>query len=176
MAAQTTTPRLRGKILAGAGCLAALASAFAVGPAFTAANEPAPPAEAQEVERFCSNIADAARDHRYALQRQELEALKGEVDARVKQLEEKRAEYESWMKQRQEFMDAAEANVVKIYARMRPDAAAERLEEMQAELAAAILMKLEVKQSGLIMNEMERKTAAALTGIMASVARVKDPS
>ena len=42
--------------------------------------------------------------------------------------------------------------------------------------AAAILMKLDVKQSGLIMNEMKSDAAAKLTAIMASAARKEDPS
>ena len=99
-----------------------------------------------------------------------------DIDRRVKQLEEKRAEYEKWMKLRQDFMDKATENVVSIYARMRPDAAAERLSEMDPALAAAIMLKLRVKQSGLIMNEMERAIAAKLTGIMASAARKEDPT
>ena len=135
-----------------------------------------PVAAADEVERFCGNIADAARDRRYALQMQELEALKAEIDTRVKNLEAKRAEFEEWMKMRQDFMALASENVVKIYARMRPDAAAERLATMETELAAAIMMKLDVKQSGLIMNEMERGAAAKLTGIMAAAANKEDPT
>ena len=54
-----------------------------------------------EIERFCSNIADAARDRRYALQAKELATLQQEVDKRIKLLEEKRAEYESWLKRRE---------------------------------------------------------------------------
>lgn len=137
---------------------------------------PVPAESADEIEKFCGNIADAARDRRYALQTRELEVLKADIDQRVKQLEAKRAEYEKWMKLRQDFMDKATENVVAIYARMRADAAAERLAEMDPTLAAAIMLKLQVKQTGLIMNEMERATAAKLTGIMASAAREKDPT
>ena len=54
---------------------------------------------------------------------------------------------------------------------MRPDAAAERLAELDATLAAGILMKLDARKAGVILNEMERKAAAMLTGIMASAAR-----
>lgn len=129
-----------------------------------------------EIERFCGNIADAARDRRYLLQAQQLESLKAEIDGRIQQLEAKRAEYEDWMKRRDEFMARAGDNVVGIYARMRPDAAAEQLTTMQAELAAAIIMKLEVKQSGLIMNEMDSEAAAKLAVIMAAAARKEDPS
>jgi len=131
---------------------------------------------ASEIERFCSNIADAARDQRYALQAKELQRLQEEIDARMRQLEEKRAEYEEWMTRRQEFMALAEENVVQIYAKMKPDAAAERMEQLRAELAAAILMKLDARQAGVILNEMEKKSAAVVTTIMASAARKQDPS
>jgi flagellar motility protein MotE (MotC chaperone) len=129
-----------------------------------------------EIERFCSNIADAARDRRYVLQSEELQTLQNEVDARIKLLEEKRAEYEAWLKRREDFLARAEDSVVKIYSGMRPDAAAERLAEMDGALAAGILMKLEARKAGVILNEMERKTAAMLTGIMVSAARRADPT
>ena len=129
-----------------------------------------------EIERFCSNIADAARDRRYVLQTEELQALQQEVDKRIKLLEEKRAEYEAWLKRREDFLAKAEDGVVKIYSGMRPDAAAERLAEMDADLAAGILMKLDARKAGVILNEMERKTAAMLTGVMASASRRNDPT
>ena len=133
-------------------------------------------APVDEIERFCGNVADAARERRYANQARELEALKADIDARIKQLEDKKAEYEKWMKLRQAFITQASETVVKIYGRMKPDAAAERLTELRTDLAAAILMKLDVKQSGLIMNEMKSDAAAKLTAIMASAARKEDPS
>ena len=106
------------------------------------------PAEAgTEVQRFCSNIADAARDRRYALQAKELEKLKAEIDERIKALEAKRLDYEQWLKRRDDFLAKAEDNVVKIYAKMKPDAAAERLAEVKIELAAGILMKLDPRQA-----------------------------
>ncbi len=128
-----------------------------------------------EIERFCSNIADAARDRRYVLQTEELQALQQEVDKRIKLLEEKRAEYEAWLKRREDFLAKAEDGVVKIYSGMRPDAAAERLAEMDADLAAGILMKLDARKAGVILNEMERKAAAMLTGVMASGVAEKRP-
>lgn len=129
-----------------------------------------------EIQEFCSNIADAAKDRRYALQLKELEALKKEVDSRVAQLEAKRAEYEQWLKRRQDFMTSAEKSVVDIYSKMKADAAAERLADVDPMLAAGILMKLNTRQAGIILNEMNRKAAAKLTGIMAAVARPQDPS
>jgi flagellar motility protein MotE (MotC chaperone) len=137
---------------------------------------PADGADESEVERFCSNIADAARDRRYALQAQELKQLQGELDGRIEALENKRAEYESWLKRREVFLARAQDSLVDIYAGMKPDVAAEQLAAGNVELAAAILMKLEPRKASIILNEMDTKAAAALTGIMASAARRVDPS
>lgn len=132
--------------------------------------------EQSEVERFCSNIADAARDRRYALQAEELKTLQAEVDKRIALLEERKTEYETWLKRREVFLARAEEGVVQIYSRMKPDAAAERLAIMNVDLAAAILMKLDARKSSVILNEMESKPAAELTRIMASASRRQDPS
>jgi len=138
------------------------------------AREKAP--DESEIQRFCSNIADAARDRRYVLQAQELKELQAGIDQRMKALEDKRAEYEQWLKRREVFLARAEDSVVKIYAGMKPDAAAERLAIVNVDLAAAILMKLDSRKAGAILNQMDQKAAAALTGIMASAARRVDPS
>lgn len=137
---------------------------------------PLPDSNASEVQRFCSNIADAARDRRYALQAEELKQLQGEVDKRIRALEDKRAEYETWLKRRELFLARAEESVVSIYAGMKPDAAAERLAMVETDLAAAILMKLDARKASVILNEMNQKAAAILTSVMASAARRTDPS
>jgi flagellar motility protein MotE (MotC chaperone) len=134
------------------------------------------PDDQSDVERFCSNIADAAKDRRYALQTEELKQLQGQVDDRIKALEAKRAEYESWLKRREVFLARAEDGVVKIYTNMKPDAAAERLANLDVDIAAAIMMKLDPRKASLILNEMDDKAAAALTTIMVSAARRTDPS
>jgi flagellar motility protein MotE (MotC chaperone) len=133
-------------------------------------------ATGSDVERFCSNIADAARDRRYQIQAQELATLQADIDKRIAALEEKRKEYEDWLQRRNDFLAKAEDNVVAIYSRMRPDAAAERMAELNPELAAGILMKLDARKAGVILNEMERKAAAQLTSVMASAARREDPT
>ncbi|AZO45058.1 hypothetical protein EJ076_30120 [Mesorhizobium sp. M7D.F.Ca.US.005.01.1.1] len=138
------------------------------------AREKAP--DQSEIERFCSNIADAARDRRYALQAEELKQLQAGIDERMKALDAKKAEYETWLKRREVFLARAEDGVVQIYAGMKPDAAAERLAIVNADLAAAILMKLDSRKASVILNEMDQKAAATLTGIMASAARRVDPS
>lgn len=129
-----------------------------------------------EIDRFCGNIADAARDRRYTIQEQELTKLRADLDSRIKLLEERRAEYEQWLKRREVFLARAEQSVVGIYSKMRADAAAAKLTEMSNELAAAILMQLKEQQASQILNEMEAKAAARLTTVMAAVASKKDPS
>lgn len=150
--------------------------ASAVANLTTGSTPAAPAGDESEVQRFCSNIADAARDRRYSLQAAELKQLQSEVDKRITALEEKRAEYEAWLKRREVFLARAEDSLVKIYSGMKPDAAAERLASTNIDLAAAILMKLDARKASVILNEMDKKAAAALTGIIGSAARRVDPT
>ncbi|QDZ02704.1 MotE family protein [Nitratireductor mangrovi] len=173
-----TTDRRRAKqgllAIAFAGlCFAS--GAFAVSDSFAQARK-VPTRLTDEVREFCANIIDAARDRRYAVQAQELEKLRTEIDDRIAALEAKRAEYEDWLKRREQVIDSAEDSIVGIYARMRPDAAAERLEKMDAMLAAAIVLKLNHRQAGVILNEMEARAAARLTSIIADVAKSENPT
>ena len=157
---------------------AVLAASFSAGPGATQIPAPSSPAEPplSEIERFCGNIADEARDRRYSLQVAELDKLRADVDERIQLLEAKRAEYETWVTRRQTFMKQAEDNVVQIYSRMRADAAAQQLTELRAEMAASILMKLDPRVASVILNERDMKAAASLTTIMVTAARPKDPS
>jgi flagellar motility protein MotE (MotC chaperone) len=161
----------------GLGALAALAFCLLAFPSFAGPAETLPAsASGDEIERFCTNIADPARDRRYALQRQQLVDLQSDIDKRMKLLEQKRAEYEDWLKRRNDFADKATDGVVEIYSKMKPDGAAPQLTDLPPELAAAILMKLDPRQSSLILSEMDAKAAAKLTRIMAAAARKTDPS
>ncbi|MDO6962564.1 MotE family protein [Rhizobium alvei] len=136
----------------------------------------APPKTArEEIKAFCANIADAARDERYLLQKSELDKLQSQVDERIAVLEKRKTEYETWLKQRNDFLKMAEAGLVDIYKTMAPDAAAARLAMVDPGLASAIIMKLSARQSGLILSEMEPKTAATVTAII-SAASARNPT
>ena len=52
--------------------------------------------------------------------------------------------------------------MLRIYARMRPDAAALQLAALDEETAAAVLTKLEPRTASLILNEMDPAQAARL--------------
>jgi flagellar motility protein MotE (MotC chaperone) len=148
----------------------------ALGAGASAQTSPVPAAAQSDVDRFCANIADAARDRRYAVQAEELKKLQADIDARMAALEKKRAEYQGWLQRREAFLAQAGDGVVKIYGTMKPDAAAERLAELKSDLAAAILMKLDQRKAGTILNEMKADKAATLTAVMAAAVRKEDPS
>lgn len=144
-----------------------------------AARMDSPPTTEDEIRQYCTNIADPARDRRYLLQKEELEKLQADIDQRISVMEARKAEYEDWLKRRNDFMKQAEAGLVDIYKTMKADAAAPQLQEMDAALAAAIIMKLPARQSGLILSEMESAKAAIVASIMSSAAdpnTSKDPS
>lgn len=122
----------------------------------------------QEVKNsaYCVNIADAAADARFALQKETLANMEKEIENRLKILEAKRAEYEEWLRRRNEVLEKADETVVSIYSRMRPDAAALQLTNMDDEIAAAVIAKLNPRTASAVMNEMEPARAAQLANIM----------
>lgn len=135
----------------------------------TKAPEPQKPVAATQDTRssqYCTNIADAAADARFAWQKQTLASLEKEIEDRIKVLEQKRAEYEEWLRRRNEFLAKADESIVAIYSRMRPDAAALQLANMNDDVAAAIIAKLNPRSASAVLNEMEPARAAQLTNIL----------
>ncbi|MBB5679552.1 MotE family protein [Rhizobium leguminosarum] len=128
-----------------------------------------------EIKQFCTNIADPARDQRYLLQKQELEKLRADIDARVAEMDRRKAEYQDWLKRRDDFLKQAEAGLTDIYKKMKPDVAALQLQEMNIEVASAVIMRLGPRQSSLILNEMDAKKAAAIASA-SDPNTSKDPS
>lgn len=156
------------KVLLGASLALGLSALSAAAQDETAGGSAIEQAISADIQAYCTNIADEARDRRYLLQKQNLETLRVEIDERIVQLEQRRAEYEDWLARRNEFLDKAKAGLVDIYKGMRPDAAAERLELVGPEIAAAIIMQLDARMAAEILNEMETQMAATLTSVIAS--------
>ncbi|XWN33000.1 MAG: MotE family protein [Devosia sp.] len=150
----------------------ALASSAVVPPVIANAQDNA---ELLETARaYCSNLADAASDARFARKLARLNAVEAGIDARLVALEEKRAEYEAWLDRRQRFLRQAEDSLVTIYAGMRPDAASAQLAAMDELTAAAILAKAQPRTASAILNEMEADKAARLATIMSGMSRPSD--
>jgi flagellar motility protein MotE (MotC chaperone) len=127
-----------------------------------------------DATEFCKNITDAALDARVAWQQKQLEASEAKLRERIAELEAKRAEYEKWLKLREDFLKNAEESVVEIYSRMNPDAAAQQIASMADETAAAVLAKLRVRSASAILNEMEPGRAAHLADTLAGMRRPDD--
>jgi flagellar motility protein MotE (MotC chaperone) len=127
-----------------------------------------------DATEYCKNITDAALDARVAWQQKQLEASEAKLRERIAELEAKRAEYEKWLKLREDFLKKAEDNVVEIYSGMNPDAAAQQIASMSDETAAAVLAKLRVRTASAILNEMEPGRAAHLADTLAGMRRPDD--
>lgn len=140
-----------------------------------AAAEPAPTmGDDANANLYCKNIANPAADARYSRQVDALTALEKKIDDRIAKLEAKRAEYEQWVKKREDFLAKADASVVAIYSQMRPDAASQQIAVMDPVAAAAILSKLNPRIASAILNEMDAQTAAMLTNVMAGLPQAKE--
>jgi flagellar motility protein MotE (MotC chaperone) len=154
--------------------LAASAPAFAQTPApapveASAAQLPASPpplGNLDEIRKFCGNIDDQAADARYALQARQLTELKADVEERMRALEEKRREYEMWLKRRDEFVSKAQDSLVDIISKMKPEAAAAQMTLIGDEAAAALILKLNPRVSSIILNEMPPEKAAKLARVI----------
>jgi flagellar motility protein MotE (MotC chaperone) len=137
-------------------------------------NTPQPSSEGKsqmtDIQRFCLNNAATAGDARAAWQAAKLIDLEEQIKQRIAELEAKRAEYQEWLKKREEVMKKAEDGVVAIYSRMRPEAAALQLAAMDDDMAATLLTKLPPRTASAILNEIEPGRAARLTNTMAGVA------
>ncbi len=129
------------------------------------------PGTSSPAEQYCRNIGDAAAEARYARQKMELKKTEKEVAKRVEELNAKIAEYRRWMARRDEFSRKADAAVVGIYAKMKPDAAAQQLAILDEELAASMLLKLNPRVASAVMNEMDSRRAARLAAIIAMSTR-----
>jgi flagellar motility protein MotE (MotC chaperone) len=109
------------------------------------------------------------------LQAKQLTDLKAEVDERMQALEEKRKEYEMWLKRRDDFVSKAQDSLVDIISKMKPDAAAAQMAMIGDEAAAALILKLNPRVSSIILNEMPPDKAAKLARIIVGSQRTTTP-
>ena len=130
------------------------------------------PAENSAASQYCTNIADAAIDARIAWQRQNLAEAEKELAKRTAELEARTAEYQRWLQRRDDFAEKAKKQVVDIYTKMKPDAAALQLQALDEETAAAVVIKLDPRTASAVMNEMDPTQAARLTAIISGAGKL----
>jgi flagellar motility protein MotE (MotC chaperone) len=128
------------------------------------------------VARYCANVAPLAAEARIAWQTRRLTELEGQIRERIAELEKKEAEAREWVTKRETLMNLASEDVVAIYGKMEPEAAAAQLASMDDATAVAILSKLSTHAASAILNEMEAAKASKLTGVMSGAAAVEKKS
>ena len=145
-------------------------AAHAAAPAPTAPHAAAAPAApTTDAQRFCQNVAAAAADARFALQTRKLNELEDGIAKRVAALEAKEAEVKAVLAVHEEAKKRAEASLVAIYAKMRPDAAAQQVAGLDDSTAAAVLRGLNARQSSAILNEIPAERAVKLVNAIAGL-------
>ncbi len=121
--------------------------------------------------QYCQNVVDVAAEQRIAWQMRNLIALRSDVAVKIAELEMLREDVRLWLEKRDVVLGEVEEHVVRIYGRMRPDAAAEQMATLDAETATVVLAKLKAREASAILNEMEPARAALLTQSLTELTR-----
>ncbi len=135
-----------------------------------ARNRPTPSpdkAVADEIARYCGNLAPTASEARAAYQAHQLAELDERVRQATQDLEHRAIEAREWVTKREAMMKAATDDLVAVYAKMSAEPAAAQLSAMEDSIAAAVLAKLTPRAASAILSEMEAEKAARLAAIMA---------
>lgn len=140
------------------------AAASMLAPAY--AQERADIGESSDLKAYCGSLATSLGDAEKAVQTQVLEELETKLKQRITELSAKSAELREALRQRDESARKADALIVEIYAKMKPESAAAQLSAMEEPVAAALLTKLNARAASAILNEISPERAARLTETM----------
>jgi flagellar motility protein MotE (MotC chaperone) len=121
-----------------------------------------------EATRFCANAAPSIAEARIAWETKQLSDLDAQVKQRLADLEKAQASVQEWVAKRDTILKSASDDLVAIYAKMQPEAAATQIAAMDDQLAAAILGKLKAGAAGAILNEMEAERASKLATFLSA--------
>jgi flagellar motility protein MotE (MotC chaperone) len=125
-----------------------------------------------EASRFCANAAPSIAEARVAWETKQLGDLDAQVKQRLADLEKAKASVQDWVTRRDAMLKSASDDLVAIYARMEPQAAATQIASMDDQMAAAILGKLKASAAGAILNEMEADRASKLAVVLSGLTGV----
>jgi flagellar motility protein MotE (MotC chaperone) len=116
----------------------------------------------KEQQQFCTNIAASSETLRLERRRKELADLEAEVGKRLEALETRQNELRVLVDRLDAFERTASEALLGLYSRMKPDAAAAQIAELDEDLGAALVLQLKPKVSSAILGEMNSARAAAL--------------
>lgn len=133
------------------------------------------PSAEELVRRYCKVAAPTAERARLEKDRREVEAAALELDKRIEALKEATTQHKEWLAKRTAFQAQAQEALVRMYARMKPEAAAAQIGEMDIVAAAAVLSRMESKSAGAILAEIEPVRAGRISSIIAGAADLGSP-
>lgn len=120
-------------------------------------------AELVEIARtYCTNNAANAMDARVAWQSRRLRELENEVLKKSEMLASLAQEARLWVEKREKMWGTARDSLAEVYAKMKPEAAAQQLAAMSEDSAASIITRLNPRAASAILNEMGPDRAARL--------------
>jgi flagellar motility protein MotE (MotC chaperone) len=121
------------------------------------------------VRKYCTNIAAAATDARFAWQSKKLQELDLQIKARIAELDAKQAELKSLIDKHEAISKQAREALVGIYSKMKPETAAPQISALDDDMAVAVLAALSPRQASAIFDEMTPpERAAKLAGLLAN--------
>ncbi|HHL40582.1 MAG TPA: hypothetical protein ENJ37_08750 [Deltaproteobacteria bacterium] len=121
------------------------------------------------IKRMRTQLDERERELRTREER--LAAFDSEIKARIARLEKVRAEAEAALQRLQAARSEKIARIIKIYEAMSSEEAAERLEELDDDMAVLILASMKPKKAGEVLALVEVKKAVRLTRLMKKEAR-----
>jgi flagellar motility protein MotE (MotC chaperone) len=134
-----------------------------------AAPKPVAPAPTgSDAQRFCQNVAAAAAEARNAWQAKKLADLQTQVNGTIAELEARENALKDVLARREDALKRADATLVGIFGKMRPDAAAAQLSALDDETAAAVLQQLTPRAASAILDEIAPDRAAKLVTTIAA--------
>jgi flagellar motility protein MotE (MotC chaperone) len=122
------------------------------------------------VSRYCANVAPVAAEARIAWETRHLNDLDAQIKQRIAELEKAEADTRDWVSKRDALLNSASDDVVAIYGKMDPEAAAAQIAAMDESTAVSILHKLKVGAASSILDQMDAARAARLTSLILAVA------
>ena len=139
-----------------------------------AQSAPVDQAQTADIHTYCTNIAVAASDARFAYQTNRLVEVEGRIKTRIAELDAKAAELRGWIERREAIQKKAAEKLVGIYAKMRPETAATQIGMLDDDMAAAVLAQLTPGKASAIFNEIVPERAGKLAAIIAGTAPTAD--
>jgi flagellar motility protein MotE (MotC chaperone) len=124
---------------------------------------------------YCSSVAKVTTAAKIAAQEAKLRDIETLVKRRAEELEAKRKELQAVVEKYEALTKKADDNLVMVYTKMKPDAAAGQFAMLDDDVAVALLSRLSPKISSQILSEMTASRGAGLIKKLAAYSMTNSP-